>query len=82
MQKNLQITAHIFWIFTVFHSYVGSKSNLHPRTEISAVATLTPKSSIAHDQFRSFMQWVRSKQYDSQKLWLTSSEMYCNDYKL
>ena len=27
-------------------SYPGSKPNLHPLTEISAMATLTPKSSI------------------------------------
>ena len=46
MQKNQQTTAHVFWIFPEFQSYPVSYSNLHPRTEISALATLTPKWSL------------------------------------
>ena len=49
MQKTPKTRTKVFWIFTDFHgfswSYVGPKSNLHPRTEISSFASLTPKSS-------------------------------------
>ena len=44
MQKNPQ---SILWIFTDFQSYAGSKSKLHPRTEISAMVSvywLTPNT--------------------------------------
>ena len=47
MQKNHKTSEDIFWVFTDFHgSYAGPKSDLHPRTEISSMELLTPKSSI------------------------------------
>ena len=47
MQENPQTRADIFLNFHRFSwSYLGPKSNLHPHTEISSMALLTPKSSI------------------------------------
>ena len=46
MQKNQDTKVDIFWIFTEIHSYKRTKSNWHPRTEISAMASLNPKSYI------------------------------------
>ena len=42
MQRNPQARGDIFWIFM---ELLGPKSNLHPGTEISSVASLTLKLS-------------------------------------
>ena len=47
MQKNPQAREEILLDFDGFSwSFVSPKSNLHPRTEISSMASLTAKSSI------------------------------------
>ena len=43
---NLQNFHGLSHEFMNFHEFFWFKSKLHPRTEISAIATLTPKSSI------------------------------------
>ena len=43
---RMQKKPHIFWIFMDVHSYLGPKSNLHPRMEISSMESLTLKSSV------------------------------------
>ena len=59
MKKNPQIKEDTFWIFTDFHVVMwGPKSNFHPRTEISSVASLTPKSSICCYVFKYFVLTV------------------------
>ena len=53
MQKNPQTKEETFWIFT--WNYVGPKSNLHTRVEISSMALLTVKLSICCYFFKYFV---------------------------
>ena len=46
---------HFLDFYRFLGSYAGPKSNLHPRTEISSMASLTPKLSIYCYYFKYFV---------------------------
>ena len=58
-KKSTNHGAHFLNFHGISQSYPVSNSNLHPRTEISASAMLTPKSSLIGELQRPMPSWMK-----------------------